>query len=528
MPGFKTLKLAAQAMSPASLKRANDMRKMFQAGGPTPEQRAQMTPEELAAYEHYEQAVTQAQANMQEQVAGARAQQELDRPLLGPAGREVYGAMADEQTTGDLGLDAINTFKDMLKNPLANQQRPGTGKGESLPLGPEREAVAAAERAARDAARAPYRAPVQHPIGVVRIATRAKTQLGEVAQFLGQAGFTAHPELVYGISRVPDHLGGGLKRDKNRVVEYDVFHAATQQLPPSAPATAGYFHGREQWCSRRVGEPSVLDEDLAIDYLHTAGIGPERTLGIVRELSVYQAGGGDESGGSYTIAEVNGVHAFHPDGQGGPPVLDALKARRPLSGSPVPGTHVEVLNWGTIRQAVHPESHKRVPYPSPFGYLPSTPGELIQMYLEVVGVGPADCYATQVTRDSAGDINGVSEGKYFTTTTNWGEKLPAADGGVHPRLSGGTLCVIAYRDSPDHAAGRERWAAYQRDVLQANLHLRTGVRRPVEQLDLVERLPLPLRGMWKTAEFVADFVDGDGDDAFADIPPHRYCWPPSK
>ena len=42
------------------------------------------------------------------------------------------------------------------------------------------------------------------------------------------------------------------------------------------------------------------------------------------------------------------------------------------------------------------------------------------------------------------------------------------------------MVVVAYADRPEYREGRERWAAYQRDVLRARLDHRTGVRPPIE------------------------------------------------
>jgi hypothetical protein len=91
------------------------------------------------------------------------------------------------------------------------------------------------------------------------------------------------------------------------------------------------------------------------------------------------------------------------------------------------------------------------------------------------------------------------------------------------RLNGGTVVVIAYLDGDTYVEGRERWAAYERDVLQTRLHLGTGARRPVEQPPY-DDLPGGIRTLVK----VVDRVDSvfDGNDPFEGIAPHRYCWPP--
>jgi hypothetical protein len=309
------------------------------------------------------------------------------------------------------------------------------------------------------------------------------------------------------------------------VVEWDVVHAATGPLPPAAPAAAAFFDARERWAARRPGEPSVLDEDLALAFLGHAGIGPELCLGISRMLQIAQAGGDDDTG--YTIAQVVGVHAWHAPHVGAG-VFDRLRAERPLSVGPGPGVHVEVLNWGAVARAVHPQTHKRFTVPSPFPHLPSTPQELLRSYLDIVGVQPADAYAVEVTEDGPRDLHGTGTAGMFTTRTNVGEKQPSADGEMRRRLTGGSDVVIVHRDRERYAAGRERWAAYERDVLQASLATGTGVRRPVEKEEWLERLPGPARGLIKSVAWVADFVEGDPSGSpFDKIPPHRYCWPPA-
>ena len=42
------------------------------------------------------------------------------------------------------------------------------------------------------------------------------------------------------------------------------------------------------------------------------------------------------------------------------------------------------------------------------------------------------------------------------------------------------ILVIAYRDSADYAAGRERWRAYQQEVLHARLDHLTEERKPLD------------------------------------------------
>ena len=365
-----------------------------------------------------------------------------------------------------------------------------------------------------------------------RLATRSKSQIEEVVAYLASSGLADRPDLVYGVYRVPDHISpGSLLGDRGRVVEWDIVHASPSALSATpTPPTDTFFPGDEHWVSRRVGEPAVADEELVLAYLAAAGIGPERCLGIARSLSIRHDGGG-EGESSYTFSRVTGVHAFHPAGIGAG-VFERMKQERPIdlaAGSPA-GIHTVALNWKAVAQAVHPMSHRAYTIPSPFPYLPSTPQELIRMYLEVVGVRPDDSYTAAVTEDGVRNIQGREHkaGGLVTISTNVGDSLPCADGESRKRLAGGSVVVIAYRDRDEYAAGRERWASYQRDVLQSFLESQTGWNRPVEAPDLAN-VPGGLRTLIKAAEKVADFVDLDNSSSsIDDLAPHRYCWPPAK
>jgi hypothetical protein len=389
-------------------------------------------------------------------------------------------------------------------------------------LSADREEQAAGERAARDEARVPFLASARVPVEITRLATREKTQLDEVAAYLGSSGLAARPDLVFGVYRVPDHIDGGLKRG-SRLVEWDIVHATAAALAPAAAARSAWFDAEETWVARRPGEPSVYDEDLALAYLTRAGIGPERTLGISRFIKVHQTG---EESGSATASYVTGVHVWHPEGLGAG-VVEQLAAARPLADGPVADVHVEVLNWAGIRKAVHPETHLRFASPSPFPYLPSTPQELLRAYLDIVGLDPSDAYTAAVTEDAPKDLNGVTRKKGMTIRTNRGEQQLGADGQLHPRLTGASRIVVAYHDRPAYAEGRERFAAYEREVLQSDL-ASGAERRAVEKENFVERLPGVPRRLFKTAEFVHNVVEGESSDVFDRLAPHRYCWPPRR
>ena len=535
------------------LKNVKAMKDAMKAGydgsGPSEEALASLTPEQRAAYDEQMAKVAAAQTQAAEAQATALAtvaDSVAKRPLRGPAGEFVYGSetqgvmLSEEQIASMSSAELMawqtqqskDQFKDLLKNPFGAKKTPPPPMAPVGPAPVDRSQQIDIERAARDAARRPYLAEHRPPVVFSRLATRSKTQIEEVTAYLASSGLAARPDLVYGLYRVPDHISpGSFRGDGGRVVEWDIVHAAPSGVAPSTTTpVAVWFDGGERWVDRRIGEPAVADEELALAYLAAAGVGPEQCLGIARSLAIRGVGGGDGES-SYTFTRVTGAHVFHPPGAGAG-VIDRMKQSRPLAlpaGAPA-GIHLVALNWRAVAKAVHPMNHRAYTIPSPFPYLPSSAQELIRMYLEIVGVCPEDAYTVGVTEDGVRNIEGVEQkaGGLMTLTTNSGDSLPCADGESRKRLAGGAVVVIAYRDCDQYAAGRERWASYQRDVLQSNLESQTGWNRPVEAPDLAS-VPSGLRKLIKAAEKVADFVDIDSSTSpLDDLAPHRYCWPPSK
>jgi hypothetical protein len=84
--------------------------------------------------------------------------------------------------------------------------------------------------------------------------------------------------------------------------------------------------------------------------------------------------------------------------------------------------------------------------------------------------------------------------------------------------------VVVYRDAPAYAEGRERWARYERDVLQAGLRKGVAARPVISNLDDMDGVPRGLR----TIARVAGAVDAvwEADWGAEQLPPYRYCWPP--
>lgn len=421
----------------------------------------------------------------------------LDKPLRGPAGQYVYG-----QHLGSAQRDA-------LRAPVA--------------LAPDRDGQVHAELEARTRVRAPYLAPDRERVRITRIVTTERHQIDQVSEHLARTGFAARPDLVFGLSRVPDHIDGGALGG-DRPVEWDIVHRDVAPLPAAPAPAVVWFDAGERWVARRLGEPMVHDEDVALTYLARAGLGPEHTIGVSRFLNIHHEGtGGGES--SVTASYVTGAHVWHLPGYGADAV-EQLRASRPFATSPPAETQVVVLSWSAIRRAVAPTSGSPALAPSPFPYLPSTADELLLAYLDIVGVRSTDCYAAAVTEDAPKDLDSITYRAGVRLRTNRGESQVGADGVARPRLTGGARVVVVYRDHPDYAAGRERFAAYQREVLRSELEL-GAERRPLEHTDALDRLPGGLRGVAKAAATAGRILDVEGRTVFDRLPPYRYCWPPT-
>lgn len=499
---------------------------------PTPEEieasLAQLTPEQRASYHAQMAQAANSEAEAQAEYERARAISESWRILDGPAGEALHGpslaANSPEATRERLAQDGGGgMLKDSLK--AFGQELKGSVSGGKVPTIADparRAAVAAEERAARDAARAPYLAAGTGGVAFTRIATRGETQVQEVIDHLRRTGLADHPERVYGVYRVPDRISPALTdhSERGRVVEWDIVHEPGAEGGPSPTEVHDtWIPARPQWVARRLGEPSVLDEEVALAYCLRAGVGPERCLGVARHGEFIRPPWGSEHQPIRT--GVTGVHVLHPAGIGGD-ALAAMAAEAPitLSADDLAGTHTEVLDVEAIRAVNHPRPQDPVPVPAPFPYLPSTGPEPLGMYLEVVGVRAADCYGAQVTVDRYQTV----ESRAGAGSTNLGPKQPCADGKARMRITAAEQVVVTYRDSAAYAEGRARWAAYQQDVLLAHLERNTGARRPVTDPDAVGSDNRLVRAGAALLDAI-DRIDTFGEDGRPPSP-HRYCWPP--
>ncbi len=498
-----------------------------------------LTPEQLARYEAQMAKVDSARVESQRSWDDAVALGEAHRAaqvLQGRAGEHVHGRRSNDSPAAIEAAIAEHGMRGMLRQQMsraANDTAAAVREtfGRDLPPGvedpAERAPIEQAERAARDAARAPYRAAEAHPVHLTRIPTRGKTQIDELAAHLAATGLSARPDLMYGVYRVPDRISPALTSasERGRVVEWDIVHAAPPGLPPGPLPSVLSLSAHDHWVARRVNEPSIVDEDLGAHILASLGIAPELTLGVARavRMTASSTGGTDTSP---MRARVDGMVILHASPHGPPAAFDAMAATTPLAlpPGPPPGAHLEVLNWGAIATVVHPYRQRLHHLPSPFTHLPSTPQELLTMYLEVVGVRPFDAFSAQVTVDAPDALWAqLTIGGFDLGTSNTGRALPCADGKPRARLHGADHIVVAYRDRPDYAEGRDRWAAYEREVLEAYTRNQLGLRAPVVHGDHRDFE----RSLARKAARVANAVDalltfGESEPL---PPPYRYCMP---
>ena len=523
------------------MKNLKAMKEQVAAGmrgeGPTEEQLAALSPEQRAAYDaqmaRVDQQLTQSNAELD-----SLYQAQIDaRPLSGPAGHFLYGADPRETSAQLHQTLQQGGLKEYMKaswkaTSASTREQEARESMDPQPVSEDHAQQVQHEWSVRERARAPYLAPARFPVLFTRIATRVDDAPDAVRTHLARSGLAARPELVFGVYPVPDHIGHGLTRGKKRYQEWDVVHAAREPLAPAAEPAVTFVDAGQQWVARASGDPSVLDEDLAITLLMAAGVGPERCTGIARAHRT-AAGGGGEDTESYVMANIAGTFVCHPDDGSVASALEQMRTARPivLPAGPPPGVHVEVLNWRAIADAVQRRTGIAFLVPSPFPYLPSTPQELIKAYIDIVGVNPFDSYAAHVSEDANRNIKDRS-GSWVTMERSTGQVQPCVDGKPRARLTGGSVVVIAYRDRPEYEEGRRRWSAYETEVLQSRLANGTGTRAPVTSMQYGS-LGSGTRRILNRAEKVAGFVDdlvGDGgssDSPFDRTVPHRYCWPPT-
>jgi hypothetical protein len=343
----------------------------------------------------------------------------------------------------------------------------------------ERAQVAATERAARDLARAPYRAPAAPAIAFTRIGTTGRTQLEEVVEALRASGLAAAPERVFGVYRVPDRFDHNRNSENRAYVEWEIAHAPGALSAVADEVLITAFAREDHWVARSVGQPSVLDEDVAGTLCARARLEPEDCFGIPRLLQIR---GSDGENGKSWRAHVDGALVLSRPSEAVTRAHEELMGEAPLDlpARPVLPLYSEILDWEAIAAWVAPDRNGPPRVPSPLPHLPSSWQELMTAYLEVVGVRPEDCYGVQVTREATvegiADLSTASMRKNFRSPP----KLPCADGKDRARIQASELVVVAYRDRAEYQEGRARWRAYQDAVLRAKLDHRTDVRPVID------------------------------------------------
>lgn len=387
----------------------------------------------------------------------------------------------------------------------------------------EWEARLRAERAARDRVREPFLAPGRTQVTVTRIPTQGRVQWDAVCAYLAASGLSARPDLVFGAYRVPDHIDSRRGDGRGGLVEWDIVHGAgALDLDPGPVPVSVRLPAGTTWVQRPVGAPRPMDEDLAITLLTLAGMGPERTFGMTREVHMKEVSSGKNGTTSEVLAQITGVGVIVPAGVEAAAVAGTA-ARAPFA---VPahtpdGCHIAVLDWWTIHRGVQPARRRRQPLPSPVPHLPSTPQELLQAYLDIVGIAPLDCYGVQVTYDEPTTLNSYDPRGRWMQSVSGGDEVPCADGTWRKRWTGGAHVVVAYRDDERYREGRERFAAYSTGILGGTVDLAGDMRSPV---------PKPSSAAFKAVDRAAQaaaFIGAVGPiDASEDIPA-RYCWPPA-
>lgn len=344
-------------------------------------------------------------------------------------------------------------------------------------------AQAAAERAA---ARARYAAPDAVPARIDRFSVPG-TDPAAGLRVLSWAGVPALSHQVWGCYPSaavahPGHLVDGrlgvaataLGPITLPWVEWTVVHAAGPELAgalteaAAAVATSAELPGdvehvtlarAESWLDRPRTDALPFDEDLAALLCHTARVDPATCLGVHRRLEWGLFGMAPQR---HVMVEPAGIELI------GRPEARLREARAALARSAPTrfradddlSVHVAALDLSVAFQVEPwPWTQGRPPttrYPG----VPADTDELLLAYLEIVGVGPADCFGVSTTvRDQQA-----------------GRVLP----GDTVRGDAAGLATVVHFDHDDFAEGRRRFAAWCDDVVGAVLVDR---RQPVDAID---------------------------------------------
>jgi hypothetical protein len=364
--------------------------------------------------------------------------------------------------------DVLDPGDAQLNTPIAEVEDPA-----------QRTRIALAEREDRDRARAPDTPPHAPAVAFTRFATTGREQFDDLVGALRQSGLAGHPERVYGVYRVPDRFDHNRNGEGGAYLEWEIAHEPGALAPAAGEILTTGFKRSDHWAARAPGDASVLDEDVAGALIARAQVRPEDCYGLHRLLNARARDG--EDGKSWS-AQIEGVLLFSRPLAAIPAAQAELTAQAPLRlDEPLP-YHVEILDWEAVAAWVSPHRYGPQRVPSPLPHVPSTWQELLQAYLEVVGVRSADCYGVQVTRTADRPIADLSMAS-FNQNLRGKAKFTCVDGQERAVMHLAEHVVVAYRDSADYEAGRARWRAFQHEVLRARLNHLTGVRPPIEVSD---------------------------------------------
>lgn len=328
----------------------------------------------------------------------------------------------------------------------------------------------AEERSAREAARAPYRAPDAIEVAFTRVPTTGDEQLAAVAAVLSGL----RPDDCFGVYRVPDRYDERRRHENKAYLEWEVVHAGGLTTTGGRPVTMAGFNREDHWVGRQAGDPPVSDEEMVGALVHRSGLGPEDCYGLTRMLEL--RGDTSSEGSSSPIAHLRGALAVTGRDLGS--VQRELAAAAPLEVG-APPFRIVLLDWEAIAAWNAPKRWYPPRIPAPLPHLPGDPQELLAAYLEVVGIRPDDCFGAMVTRSTEGglgDLGPAGVSREFRLP-----KFPCADGEERSRHSAAQHVVVLHRDAPAHVEGRERWAAYEADVLHARLSRPVPVGEPMVQ-----------------------------------------------
>ena len=408
----------------------------------------------------------------------------IGKVLSGPAGEVVHGIVKAPKD------------RDVIEDPAAWEEQRRT------------------ERAARDEIRAPYLAPDRSPVRITRVATRGKSQLREVADYLGSSGLAGRPDLVYGAYRVPDLISpSSFGGEGGGIVEWDVVHAAGEALPraetPAAQTLAAKdvlvaALARRAGAARRGPRAAPARRRRHRARADAGDRARRRDRQARRRLGRQQhedRGAGERRAPARDPAVTGRRRADGPargpaGGRGGRRAAVGRDRRRGPSGAPAPRAAAVTVPVSAADAAGAADR------------LPRDRRRRARRRLQRPGHAPP-----------AVRPHGPHEREAGRARTGGGPDLPCADGKPRKRMAGGHHIVFAYRDAPAYAEGRARFDAYAEGELKA--HLRRG-------LEPARAVPKPPNKLMRTVDRVADVVDffiGEmgAEDNF--VPP-RYCWPP--